>query len=392
MLFTSGQVLAQLSVKKTAIFFVDQAAAADGDGTTLHPFQKIMDALSTAKRNNQAVIVNISTGSYPENLVITGNTTLRGMTKPGSQKKKSTVTILLGSITNNNPTELKIEDLHIANAAAPGAVVVNNHEAKTILRNVTISRATRYGIFQRGGTLTVNDATIIFTSPGVIPTTGKSNIEETVCYGTGIFIKNTIASLVNVQLQRNVQGLMADGATTIVEITNMLAEKNRPALIDYFFCDSSTILTNGLAAIEARNGATLRVQGIKILDNIIRGLSIHDGARFIGTDVIILRTRSVLCVNGGNRGGMNVTVMNGGAWLELTRFEIGYADMCGLYLVNANGRCADGNVHHNLLGIWIRQQPADFNFDAFITNVTFRDNERVWDFDHLPIPDDGLFP
>ncbi len=392
MLFTCGQVLAQLSVKKTAIFFVNQAAAAGGDGTTLHPFQKIMDALSTAKRNNQAVIVNISTGSYQENLSITGNTTLRGMTKPGSPGKKSTITILLGSITNNNPTELKIEDLHIANAAAPGAVVVNNNEAKTILRNVTISRATRYGIFQRGGTLTVNDATIIFTLPGVIPTTGKSNIEETVCYGTGIFIKNTIASLVNVQLKRNVQGLMADGANTVVEITNMLAEKNSPALIDYFYCDSSTILTNGLAAIEARNGATLRVQGIKIIDNVIRGLSIHDGARFIGTDVIILRTKSVLCANGRNRGGINVTVMNGGAWLELTQFEIGYADLCGLQLINANGRCADGNIHHNVIGVYLRQQPADFNFEAFTTNVTFKDNERILDADHLPVPVDDFFP
>lgn len=381
-----GQLLSQPSFNKPATFFVNQSAATGGNGTALEPFQKIADALKTAQRNNQAVTININAGIYRENLVITGNTTLHGMTEIATSGQKSKNAILLGSIQNNNPVTLKIENLQIVNAAAPGAVVINNILAKTILNNVTISRATRYGIYQRGGTLRIDTATILFTSAGIVPVTGKTNKEETVCYGTGIFMKNTVASLVNVKLQRNVQGLVADGSNTIVDIKNLLAENHTLDMKEYFFCTANNP-ANGMAAIEVRNGAILRVQGIKILDNEVRGLSVHNGGRFIGADVIILRTKSVLCANSQKMGGINIAVSKKGAWLDITRFEIGYADLCGLQLINAKARLADGNVHHNIIGICIRQPPPDFNFEDLTINVIFKDNERKIDADILPVPD-----
>jgi hypothetical protein len=386
-----GQLLSQPSFIKPATYYVSQSAAAGGNGTPLQPFQKIADALNTAQRSNRGVTVNISTGIYRESLVITGNTTLHGMTEPATSGRKPKTAILLGSIQNNNPVTLKIENLQIVNAAAPGAVVINNILAKTILNNVTISRATRYGIYQRGGTLRMDTAVILFTSAGIVPVTGKTNKEETVCYGTGIFIKNTVASLVNVKLQLNVQGLVADGSSTIVDITNLLAENHILAMKEYFLCTANNP-ANGMAAIEVRNGAILRVQGIKILDNEVRGLFVHNGGRFIGTDVIILRTKSVLCANSQKMGGINIAVNNEGARLDITRFEIGYADLCGLQLINAKARLANGNVHHNIIGINIQQQPPDFNFEDLTINVIFKDNERNIDTDILliPVPDTNL--
>jgi hypothetical protein len=380
-----GQLLSQPSFNKPATYYVNQSAATGGNGTPLQPFQKIADALNTAQRNNRAVTVNIHTGIYRENLVITGNTTLHGMTEIATSGQKPKTAILLGSIQNNNPVTLKIENLQIINAAAPGAVVINNILANTILNNVTISRATRYGIYQRGGTLSIDTATILFTSAGIVPVTGKTNKEETVCYGTGIFMKNTVAGLANVKLQRNVQGLVADGSSTIVDITNLLAENHTLAMKEYFLCTANNP-ANGMAAIEVRNGAILRVQGIKILDNEVRGLSVHNGGRFIGTDVIILRTKSVLCANSQKMGGINIAVNKEGTRLEMTRFEIGYADLCGLQLINAKARLANGNVHHNIIGINIQQQPPDFNFEDLTINVIFKDNERNIDTDILPIP------
>jgi len=385
LLSASAQVPDQSSIKKPVTFFVDQSATAGGDGTAVRPFQQISTALAKAKSNNQGVIIQISSGIYTENLMISNHTTLRGIKKPVDALKKSTTIVVRGSIQNNNPVTLRIEDIQIDNAPLPGAVVVTNATAITILKQVIISRATRYGIYQRGGTLKVTDATILLTVPGIIPVTGKTNKEETVCYGTGIFIKNTISILTDVKLQRNVQGLVADGSTTVVDISNMLAEQHAITMKEYFLC-STKAPENGIAAIEARHGATMRVQGIKILDNEIRGLSVHHGGRFIGNDVIVLRTRSIVCADRRRMGGINISVRNEAAWLELNRFESGYAELCGFQFIDAKGRCTDGSVHHNVIGMNIQRQPADFIYEDLMTSVRFENNERNLDADVLPVP------
>ena len=191
LIFSNSDVIAQITFKKPVTFYVDRVATADGDGTLLHPFQKISTALITANNNNQQVIVNIISGSYIENLVITGNTTLIGIIKPG-RMIKNPETILVGSVHNNSSSTLKIENLRISNAPAPGAIVVINDMAITILKNVTIEKATRYGIYQQGGKLTINKGTIVFTSVGMIAGYEKKMSKELVSYGTGIFLKNAI--------------------------------------------------------------------------------------------------------------------------------------------------------------------------------------------------------
>ena len=134
LIFSNSDVIAQITFKKPVTFYVDRVATAGGDGTLLHPFQKISTALITANNNNQQVIVNIISGSYIENLVITGNTTLIGIIKPG-RMIKNPETILVGSVHNNSSSTLKIENLRISNAPAPGAIVVINDKAITILKH-----------------------------------------------------------------------------------------------------------------------------------------------------------------------------------------------------------------------------------------------------------------
>jgi len=386
LIFSNSDVIAQITFKKPVTFYVDRVAAAGGDGTLLHPFQKISTALITANNNNQQVIVNIISGSYIENLVITGNTTLIGIIKPG-RMIKNPETILVGSVHNNSSSTLKIENLRISNAPAPGAIVVINDKAITILKNVTIEKATRYGIYQQGGKLTINKGTIVFTSVGMIAGYEKKMSKELVSYGTGIFLKNAIADLSDIILRSNQQGIVADGASTNVEVNNMLVERHviSPVIKADFICKSKRF-NNGLSAVEVLNGATMQVNAVKILDNEFCGLYIHDGAKFTGTDVVILRTKKLICVDSREWGGVNAIVVNGGAYIKLSHFEIGYADLCGLQLINATGNCSDGKVHNNVIGMNINKLPAGFNFADLMINVVFQNNERNVDADILVVP------
>jgi len=386
LLFSHTQVIAQITFKKPLTFYVDRLAPAGGDGTLLHPFQKISTALITANNNNQQVIVNIISGSYIENLVITGNTTLIGIIKPG-RLIKNPETILIGSVLNNTSYPLKIENLHISNAPAPGAIVVINDKARTILKNVTIERANRYGIYQQGGKLIINKGTIVFTSVETIAGYEKKMSKELVSYGTGIFIKNAMADLSNIILRSNQQGLVADGDSTNVVVTNMLVERHviSPTIKTGIICKSKRF-NIGLSAVEVLNGATMQVQAMQILDNEFCGLYIHDGAKFTGADIIILRTKKIICTDRREWGGINAIVVNGGAYIKLSHFEIGYADLCGLQLINATGNCSDGKVHNNVIGININKLPAGFRYEDLMVNVIFQNNERNLDADILPIP------
>ncbi len=377
-----------MQTKKTGVFYVDQSSPADGDGTALKPFQKISEAMLTARLKGQAVFINIITGTYRENLEVTGNTTLNGITRSG-QPEKGMGAILIGSVINRAACILEINNLRIANAAAPGALVIDNSRAKTILNNVSIDRAARYGIYQKGGTLNMNAVSVVYITPGTVSEYERqNNINEVVTYGTGIYLVNVSGLMSAVNLRGNVQGLIADGAATNVRISTMKAERHtvNALLKDRIIC-SSTSMPNGIACIEVSNGASLELQGIEILDNEFCGLSVRDGARVTGNNVVILRTRKVSCTGGNGRGGINASVRRGGAYLELTRFELGYADLAGLQLVNATAKCSEGKVHHNIIGVHVKEPPPDFKFEDLMDRVIYADNERNLESETLPVPD-----
>lgn len=375
---------------KAVSYFVNQSAAAGGDGTAQHPYRSINEALTKASQLHRPPVLNIVTGIYRENILINNNTLLRGITSAGLPEK-TMGSMIVGTVQNNGPYILEMDNLRIANSPAPGAIVVNNAGATTILNNISIDRATRYGIYQKGGTLLVDTASVVYITPGIISETDKlKRLAEVICYGTGIFLYNVQADLSNLTLRSNVKGLMANGTGCNVTIRNMLAERHstNPLLKDLVICRDYSF-SNGLGCIEAANGARLQLQGIKIQDNDFCGLSVRDGARVSAYDFVVLRSNKVLCSGNKEHGGISVSVRGGGAWLELDQFELGHS-LIGLQLVNATARCSNGKIQHNIIGIHLKDMPTGFNLADLQNNVLFLDNQRKLDAATVPVPGTGL--
>jgi hypothetical protein len=372
------------AINKTAILCVNQSATPGGDGSKERPFQKINDALAASKGRYQNVIVDIGPGSYRENLEISNNTTLRKSTISGTARGESA---LVGYVHNNNAVTLQIDGMRIANSDAPGAIVVNNSGAKTVLKNVSVDRANRYGIYQRGGTLTIDAASVTYISPGIIRATdAEINSGSVVSYGTAIYISNATANLSNITLSGNSQGIVAEGNLATIQISNILAERHSVNGFLKSWLGSHIQFGNGFSVVEVRNGANLHMRGANIRNNDFCGISVHDGAKLWASNTIILNTRKVQCPGNVTRGGIGVSAQRAGAYVELRNFEIGYSDLCGLQLVNAKAKCSNGRVHHNPIGVNVQDAPPDFNIADLMDDVTYQDNERNLDSETLPVP------
>jgi hypothetical protein len=77
---------------------------------------------------------------------------LVNLTKPIVIKGEAETT-LEGTIVNESGASLRLEDLRLAEAPFPGALLVSHPDADTTLVNVTVSGATGFGILQNGGRL-----------------------------------------------------------------------------------------------------------------------------------------------------------------------------------------------------------------------------------------------
>jgi len=377
-----------LAKANNGILYVDQSARPGGDGTETYPFQRICDALETSKKRKQDVVVEIGTGTYHENLEISNNTIIRK--SPALLGRKGECT-LLGYIHNSEAVTLQIEDLHIAGSDPPGAIVINNPGANTILNNVSIDNAKQYGIYQNGGKLTINNSCINSIECGILNETDLiNNQEEVISYGTAIYISDAVADLSNLTLEGNAQGVIADGAYTSVQVNTMVAEKHRinPFLKTWLL--NKLQFGNGFSVIEVRNGAHMTLQGVVLRDNEFCGLSVHDGGDVWAGNLTILNTSTVLCSNSEGRGGIGVSVRRGGAFFEFTAFEVGYAELCGLQIVEATAKGNGGKIHHCAIGLSIEQLPPQFNLNVLAGSLIFLDNERNLDADQMPVPDINL--
>jgi hypothetical protein len=85
-------------------------------------------------------------------------------------------------------------------------------------------------------------------------------------------------------------------------------------------------------------------------------------------------------------GGIGVSVRRGGAYFEFTGLEIGYAELCGLQIVDANLKGNNGKIDHCTIGVHIKNAPQNLNWST-IQTIIFADNERNLDADQLPFPD-----
>lgn len=94
------------------------------------------------------------------------------LTKPTVVKGEGGATVV-GTMVNESGVSLRLEDLRLAEAPFPGALLVSHPEADTTLVDVTVIGATGFGILQNGGRLEASNTRVEGTrAPGrgdVIP-------------------------------------------------------------------------------------------------------------------------------------------------------------------------------------------------------------------------------
>src|SRR5262245_38343086 len=115
----------------------------------------LVDALEDGARSATCgSTIFLPPGRFEIGLVkITRPTTIRGVEG----------TTLVGTIVNASGVSLALEDLTIADAPFPGALIVSDPDADTTLRNVTVAGATGFGIIDNGGRLVARNSRVEHT-------------------------------------------------------------------------------------------------------------------------------------------------------------------------------------------------------------------------------------
>jgi hypothetical protein len=172
------------------------------NGSPEAPFLTINDALQRAADLRLCgVEVLVANGHYIEDPVISRGTRIRGL---DSRDR----VVIVGSIVNHGGYELSVSNLTITSSRVPGAIVVTAPCANTTISGVTIDRAERYGIYQRGGTLTVIASEILRTRA----------LADAVSAGTGIYLTGGVQAALGLVIVdgNDSGGLFAEGAQTRV--------------------------------------------------------------------------------------------------------------------------------------------------------------------------------
>jgi hypothetical protein len=350
-------------------YYVQANAIAGGNGGKSSPFRRIGDALAAAASPKLCgVTIKLADGTYFEDLSVSKHTTVLGASRTG--------TVIRGRISNTTAAQLTLEKLTIANAGAPGAVVVSNPAAVTTIRNVSIDRAARHGVRQTGGTLKLIYSTITYTYAGW----------DDVHQGAAVYVDGgATARLSTVVTRGGSQGLVVAGTGTRARATSLQVHDCQH---NFWFRHllSAGSVSRGFAAVEARNGGLIYARWLDLYDNEVHGLSVHHGARGYVYRGRFLRTRAVR-VDGSDWGGINATVRHGGSELQLVECEAGHGELAGVQVYDAYLTQRDGMIHHNPIGMHV-QAPADLDWDClYLGSTIFTANDRDLDSMTMPVPD-----
>jgi hypothetical protein len=395
------------------------------DGSPTRPFHTINDALDNADPDEaEAVVIIVRRGTYVEDVEITHHTHIYG--EDGVR--------LVGSVINNGPYELRLENITIEtrpglDTGSDGGILVDHFCARTILRNVNINDANKYGIHQLGGVIDIRSSAItdtkglpyniksIYTGTGIylgenviaymedvriyrsyryglVQKGGRltlydSNIfdtrsqDELTVAGTGIWLSDDVTAVFrSVHIYRSGSsaliledsGTSLDAAALFVRDTyvNHYLWENYGSFIGAVYVVSGAELDMGWSVIEDSEVAGLRASGVGTYINF------HDGS--------IRGTVMVPCVVDDEpiSGGINVR-SSSNANIELTGFTCNDAEMVGLQLIRDGTMDASiGDVMGNVIGANI--QTAGFDLDRIMDRVRW-DNLVNLDGSALEVPD-----
>jgi hypothetical protein len=139
-----------------------------------------------------------------------------------------------------------------------------------------------------------------------------------------------------------------------------------------------------------RDGALAYLEDVSLDDNELYGLSVHHDGRAYAGRVSIQRTgAAAACAESHTGGGINASVRHGAA-LEMVDLDLGHARLAGFQVIDAQATLRNGAVHHNTIGVHIRELPEGYDFACLSEGIRFHDNARNLDADRLPVPDAGI--
>jgi hypothetical protein len=364
----ANEAQAQIVSLSEELFARASCAPGDFDGATRlavgpspqDDFATIGAALAfAADMNLAAVELLVAPGGYSREddvLPITRHTRIRG-------SSIRDVVIYDSAIVNTGANLLSIEGVKLHTSRWPGAIVVDDPCAETVLRDMEISAAEAFGIQQHGGSLTMHNVTVHRTEA----------VPDDSATGRGVHLADgVVACLGLVNLLYNDGGaFLAEGGGTSVHATDVVAEGNsvHPLLID-------EEVRSG--AIEVRDGALFLGQVMHLTRNDIAGLFVHDGGRAHVRGTRIARTYAV-----EGHGGANAVVRAGE--LQLGDCTLEFADLVGLRIINACAKLRDSIVSDSPLGVGV--ESPGFDLGCVQENVTFLRNDRHLDARELPVPE-----
>jgi hypothetical protein len=277
------------------------------------------------------------------------------------------------TVLNTGAHRLEITRVTFDGSSIVGAVVVDNVCAATILTDVRIQDAQRFGVRQQGGTLEAEDLTIVRTqSTGGDP-----------AYGTAIHLSGGVkATLITITLLGNEGGgLAAIGSATDVSLNDAFIQETG---VNPFFRDAIVAgdAVAGLAAVEVHDGAVLEVEASFVFGSEYIGLLVDNGAQATFAHGSVDFTQSV-DADGRSVGGFNVLASRGAA-LQLTNFNSRRADSVGLGILNAGVDYSVGEVSRCTCGAYVNSE--GFDLARVQDDVDYVDNDQALCADSLPVP------
>lgn len=355
------------------ILHVSGAARFQGEaeGSRERPFSTIGEALEYGKNLDVCGIeVWISKGSYDDDLILSRSTRIQGDSKES--------VIIVGSILNYGGYDLSVQDVTIRDTNDHGGIIIDAPCATTFVMRVLIDQVQRYGIYQRGGTLTIIGTEIRETRAEA----------DSIAAGTGIYLSGGVqAGILSTDIHRNESaGLIIQGAETRVYAGFVTISENQ---VNPYFQEQINLSSYfGLGAVQVRQGALLLMEFSHISENYDVGLSIYDNAKSHFRGGTISSTQAVE-IGDDNYGGHNIWVINSD--LQVSNFTISQASLAGVMIVDALVTLSDGTVENNAIGVAIRsldeENPRIAPLSCLLNHVLYIDNGINLDGSSLPIPE-----
>ncbi len=345
------------------------------NGSQDYPFTSIAQAFE--KSDDLSIgdlTLYVYSGVYNSPLIINKPTTLNAVS--------GGLTIISAPILNLSANRLNINGFYLVGAGSPGAVFVSHSDAVTSISNTIVQDATRFGIYQYGGELILDDVSVYRTQTE----TGMQ------IFGSGICLRGGVhASFTDVISDTNQSfGISIQDTDTLLIGSRLTVNSNtlNPLYADDYVADPAADIQ--FSGIAVRHNAVASISLLRMAQNEGEGLFVDSGASVSVNDARIINTVRYE-PEGGWTGGIShgsgsaVRVTNDG-YVNMTNFLLSESDLAGVVVgVGGEMDLSYGEISYNPVGAAIFDET--FNYVRLTDHVRFVENGTNLQATSLPVPE-----